>query len=411
MIIKRWAGTAALIAAAIGIGMGIGNAALAQPKAGTVIAQSEIAVANPITAAADLPRAIRVSGAAGKPVTFVPPKGKPITVTSAANTPTIARDLTAGRNYAIRINGQRVGTAMPVTAVARPTALRVMAGAQPGTAVLTWSHAFRAAQGGVVFDVTVVPVSGPGQRITLLVPGHSAVITGLDPALRYAFHVSARNSASRSAAIVATMATPLLAVVTRPAELQPAPVAPNAAQPSAAPTPPGASMQAPGGSGSAAPPAAAPAPQAPPAPPRTRTVWTCPEGAVMLSTTCTTTKQYTFQTETAPYTYQHQSMSYTTHSETRSAGECSYLPNPNSPTGLDIYCPTYTVDVRNPTPAGWTDNGQMWVRSVRESTPSGWTDTGSLWTRQAKDATPTGFTDTGTEWRKVEPATSHEVPA
>jgi hypothetical protein len=128
-------------------------------------------------------------------------------------------------------------------------------------------------------------------------------------------------------------------------------------------------------------PAPAPAsPPAPAAPPATRTIYVCPDGFVDAGTSCTKTIAYTFSTIT-----------YTFHTETSPGGPCNYLPNPNSPTGLDIYCPPPIVStVKDATPAGYTDNGTAWIK---------------------RDATPTGYTDNGSAWVTTTAKVAREVPA
>jgi hypothetical protein len=43
----------------------------------------------------------------------------------------------------------------------------------------------------------------------------------------------------------------------------------------------------------------------------------------------------------------------------------------------------YDQQVKDATPAGWTDNGSSWERTVqqKDATPSGWSDNGSAWIR------------------------------
>lgn len=65
------------------------------------------------------------------------------------------------------------------------------------------------------------------------------------------------------------------------------------------------------------------------------------------------------------------------------------LPNPNSPSGLDIYCyGAYDETV--------ADYGQ-----VKDATPVGYLDSGTGWTRQVKDPAPSGYVDSGTAWVKT----------
>ena len=78
---------------------------------------------------------------------------------------------------------------------------------------------------------------------------------------------------------------------------------------------------------------------------------------------------------------------------------CDYLPNPNSPTGLDIYC------------TGGYDETVLDYGPVKDATPTGYTDTGTAWTHQVKDTAPAGYVDNGTAWVKTVAKVATVVPA
>jgi hypothetical protein len=77
------------------------------------------------------------------------------------------------------------------------------------------------------------------------------------------------------------------------------------------------------------------------------------------------------------------------------------LPNPNSPTGLDIYCPP-----------GWDETVQDYG-NVKDATPSGYTDNGTAWVKevQVKDTAPVGYADSGASWVKTVGKTATTVQA
>ena len=329
---------------------------------------------------------MQISAPGMKPRTLIGPAGQPVVVTG----------LPLGKPVAVSVGGEQLGSITPVGRIGDATGLTVTADPADPTAVdLAWGYRpGRAFAGQPTFTVTATVVGEKTPATTATGAGRTAHLTGLDPQARYTFTVTPANTASTGKASTATMATTL-------AELtgwRPAPKVDSkpAEQPKAATS---VAVQE-------SRPAPAPAPR-----PATRTEWFCPQGSTLDGRECVTTRAYTFSTQTQAYTYSEQTTPYTYHSETRSGGECSYLPNPNSPTGLDIYCPTYTVQVKDAAPAGWSDNGSAYSRTVKDATPTGWTDNGSAWTREVKDAAPAGFTDDGSQWVSRTAASSREVPA
>jgi hypothetical protein len=327
------------------------------------------------------PRTLTVTGHEGRPVTLSAKGTRPRTITVAAGKPAVFTRLVPGKAYTITIGGRRVGTAIPVTAPTPATGLTVATTAVPGTVRLAWQHTPTAAQGPITYIVTarpigVLPVGLSPDPITIESTEPAATLTGLDLNTLYEFTVTARNSTATGPASTATMTRPL-------AGLGIAVPAPTSA-PAPAPTPA---------------PAPAPAPAAPPAPAQQwRTEWFCSEGYTLEDRTCSNQIPYTYSTQTLPYTY---------HSEQ----QLSTISVPATHNGT-IW--TWSC------PSGYSDGGGQWgvgvckgtvTVQVKDATPSGYTDNGTAWTRQVKDTTPSGYTDNGTAWVITQPASSRQVPA
>lgn len=334
---------------------------------------------------------LTVRGHQGKPVTVSTKGEKPRTAVARASSPAVFRNLTAGKSYAVSIGGQRIGTATPVSKPGAAYGLKVATTSTPDGVRLTWSQQAKRSAGKVTYQVTATP-DGVNQRsgktvapMSLTSSVTQAEITGLDPNTLYTFTITPTNTAASGRASSASM-TKTLAELTGTevtADVTPVPEVPAPTPPTPAPAP----APAPGGGG-------APAPSAP----STRTIYVCPDGFSEIAGQCQTTRPYTFHTET-----QRQSYTYTwtkTGTRRNTTNEvCNYLPNPSSPTGLDIYCTgAYDEDVysnvKDATPAGWTDNGSAWVKDV-----------------QVKDAAPAGYSDNGSEWVKTADKVAQVVPA
>jgi hypothetical protein len=308
-------------------------------------------------------------------------KGHPTrSVLARTGRPAVLKGLTPGVRYAITIAGRRIGTAIPLAQVGPAAGLRVATTDTPGTVHITWSHTPARGEGSAVsFEVTAIPLAADGTDtapvITHTATSTTATLSDLDADARYRFTVTPRNTASSGRSTSATM-TRTLAATSGPAAPPPAP-APSA------PTPAPPVVPAP-----------APAPPAPPAPPATKTVYVCPEAYTETSSgQCQKTLPYTFTT--IAYTF-HTGVvgSHVVH---HGPTQCDYLPNPSSPTGLDIYC------------IGAWDETVLDYGQVKDATPTGYTDTGTAWTK--KDPTPSGYTDTGTAWVQTVPKVAKIVPA
>jgi hypothetical protein len=323
---------------------------------------------------------LTVTGHQGKRVTATA-KGRPTrAVTTAASKPAVLKGLAPGVRYTVRIGGRKVATAIPLAQVGAAAGLRVETTGTPGAVQLSWTHAPALHEGDdVSYDITATPLMADGSdgpaAVTGTATGSSATLTGLETTVRYRFTVTPRNTASAGRASSATMTTTLGAL---------------SGTTSATPVPAAAPQPA------VVTPAAGPAPA--PAPgPSTKTIYVCPAGFVTSGDACTDTKPYTFHTETVAYTFHTGVVG--SHIVTHPPTHCDYLPNPNSPTGLDIYC------------TGGYDETVLDYGPVKDTTPTGYTDTGTAWTHQVKDTAPTGYVDTGTAWVKTATKVPTVVPA
>jgi hypothetical protein len=146
-------------------------------------------------------------------------------------------------------------------------------------------------------------------------------------------------------------------------------------------------------------PAAAPAA---PAPPRTRTVYVCPDGFTEVNSICTTTLPYTYST--LAYTFHQEPYSVTVqdpptvYAADRAQSTGTLCPWGGSPNAGGDLCSI----------AGGTHQETRY-NTVKDTTPSGYTDTGAEWKR--KNAAPIGCTDDGTQWVRATAKIATEVPA
>jgi hypothetical protein len=152
-------------------------------------------------------------------------------------------------------------------------------------------------------------------------------------------------------------------------------------------------------------PAAAPQPvaaPAAPAPPRTRTIYVCPDGFTEVNSICTTTLPYTYTT--LAYTYHQEPYTVTVqdpptvYAADRAQSTGTLCPWGGSPNAGGDLCSI---------PGG--THQETRYNTVKDTTPAGFTDTGTEWKK--KDAAPTGYTDNGTQWIKTTAKIAIEVPA
>lgn len=365
----------------------------APASAGEVIAAETVAVAPAATtpsgavgldvptAVASRPRTITVTNHKGKSVVLFA-KGEQIRRNLAPGSkPATFSDLTAGRIYTVSVGGQPIGTVVALDAPSAASGLRVSTTDRTGTVALEWSHRATRTTGGADIEYVVAASSPTAADVTTVVKAaHTAELSGLDPQALYSFSVTPRNNAGSGKATKASMTRTLAQLAGTPSKTTETPAAPEVKRAESTPVP-------------------APAPAPAPAPgPSTRTIWVCPDGYSEAAGQCQTTRAYTFHSETETRAYTYTWTKVGSHQEP-SGEPCNYLPNPNSPTGLDIYCPPpRTVDdfanVKDATPSGYTDNGSAWVRTV-----------------QVKDTAPTGYADDGTQWVKTAAKVERVVPA
>lgn len=347
-----------------------------------VVASSAPAAVNVTSgprATATAPREISVVGHGGQPVTLSAKGMATKRIPRPGKAPATFTGLTPGKSYTVRVGGKAIGN---VTALDRPSAasgLNVRTTDQPSVVALNWQHQSTAATGGKAVQYVVTATSPTAPTVTAKVSANHAInLSGLDTSALYTFTVTPLNAAGSGKGTKAAM-TRSLADITGvgkvPTTASPAPAVDPAPKQTPAPAPAPVA-------------AAAPAPAPAPAAPRTTTIYVCPDGYSANGDLCQQTRAYTFHTESVPYTYHWGVVgSHIVHHA--STDPCNYLPNPSSPTGLDIYCPP-----------GW-DETVYDYGNIKDATPTGYTDNGTSWDHQVKDAPPAGFSDDGTQYVKT----------
>jgi hypothetical protein len=334
------------------------------------VTQDQASAAGP-HAEATIVNGIQVTQHGGKPVT-VSSKGQP-TVTQRAKpvAPLRFTGLVPGKAYTVRI-GNVTRTVVPVTKVGDASGLVVTSSA-PDRVELAWVHTQTPQNGGNAVSYAIT-ATAPGQRTIeeTVVGARSAVLTGLSPDALYTFTVTPRNSASIGKASRATMSRTLQQIHGTSTNQPPSPPTTPQAPSITVVVPPAGPSTPPG--------------------PGTQTIYICPTGYRDNGAECIRTQPYTYATQ--PYTYT--TRAYTYHNETYQVniGSC-VVPMPDGGSAVYENCmETRTRSVKDPTPFGWIDTGNEWVK--KDPTPSGWTDTGTGWAK--KDPTPSGWMDDGTQW-------------
>lgn len=327
------------------------------------------------TAVASKPRTITVSNHRGRSVVLFA-KGEQIRRNLSPGTkPATFTTLTAGRLYTVSVGGQPIGTVVALDAPSAASGLRVSTTDRPGTVALEWQHKATRATGGSDVEFVVTATSATAPEVSAAVRGvHTAELTGLEPQALYSFSVTPRNSAGSGKATKAAMTRTLAQLTGTPTKTVDIPSAPTPRPADATPTP-----------------APAPAPG-----PSTRTIWVCPEGYAEVAGQCQTTLAYTFHnaTETRAYTYTWTQTGTRRNTDNQT---CGYLPDAYGNPVVECWGaydePVYS-NVKDGTPAGYTDNGTAWVRTI-----------------QVKDAAPAGYADNGTQWVKTAAKVERTVPA
>ena len=396
------------LALAIGsTAIGSVTTAYAAESPGTVVAAAQTAAKPRILASS--PRGLTVTGVHGSSVTIVTRSGPgsttPITKSPDKSGRVTFSNLIAGANYVVVHDGKIIGSGTPVNAVGSATDLVVRATSKNNTVKLDWSHKATKTNGGagVTYVITAKPAGGSGKTVTAEMTGtstrsssaaKSSTLSGLDPDALYVFTITPKNSAGTGKSSVARMersladitgikstgaAEPVVVVnEVEPAE-KPVAVKPTEAKPAT--------------------PAPAPAPAPGPASPSTRTIYVCPDAYTETgSGVCEKTSAYTYT-----------SIGYTYHSEPNyvqvqiGTTERSHPFDGNACGWGTLYgntCYEYTAVY---------ETRQQGTNQVKDATPAGYTDTGSTWSK--KDSMPAGYTDNGSVWVQTTAKVAKVVPA
>lgn len=386
---------ASAVTAGVCVAMLTAPMANAEPVANSLIAQDDApAPLAPSTVVvgvdADIPSGLTVRGAADK-VISVQGAGEKTRTGKAIKpgSPVVFNKLTPGKVYTVLIGGKRIGTATPVAAPSPAWGLTVSTTGQLGTVALEWKHQVTKAQGKVSYQVTATPQvinarSLPSPKaVTAQVAAMSWTLENLDPAVLYTFSVTPVNSAATGAATTAAMSRTLGEIFgTGQVTSDPAPALPATQAPAPAPVP-----------------ASVPAPAPGPVAPTTRTIYVCPDAYTETgSGVCEKTSAYTYT-----------SIGYTYHSEPNyvqvqiGTTERSHPFDGNACGWGTLYgntCYEYTAVY---------ETRQQGTNQVKDTTPAGYTDTGSTWSK--KDAMPTGYTDNGSAWVQTTAKVAKIVPA
>lgn len=375
---RNWALTLISATAVASLTFAVAPTATAAPVEGAVIATGPALASEPPDATvvgvdANIVAGLTITGHRGKPVTVTTAGEATRAVTAKPSSPIVVRKLTPGKTYAVSIAGKRIATATPLAQVTPSGSLTVRVGSEPGTVDLAWAHRAKPAHGQVTFAITATAQNRSARSTATIAPISTqsrspiATLSGLDPQTLYRFDVVARNSASSSAPTTAVMTRTLADLTGVPAQSVDPVAIPTPVPASASPQPTSGST----GGGSSA--------------PTTRTVYMCPDGFSENAGMCEQTASYTFHTETqtVSYTYTYGITGTETFTDTCSSGYTDadgnfhWVEQPHACTKTrNVY-----GDIKNPTPAGYSDNGSAWVKDI-----------------QVKDAAPAGYADNGTAW-------------
>ena len=362
-------------------------------------------------------RAITVRTEPGAKVTVAPSQGKGKTRAKKAGRDGVAifTKLKAGRQYTVTASDESVSV-VPVLVVGPAARLTARTTDMPTVVELTWDHRATARRGGasITYRLTATPItSTPGDDDSDLIVLEAtatqspALLTGLDPMAIYEFRVTPINALGDGTPSIARMATPL-----REQE-------PDTATPIDPPRPAPSRSTGPSSSESRT----SSSPPSSPSGPRTRTVWVCPDDYLEVGDQCRKTADYTFTTQAYTFHDDVQTAPYTFHTvQTGPAPIISEFSTENvCPSGYNLedygaqgkICRLYgsppTTQVKDPAPAGWTDNGTTYERTVQvqDETPDGFTDDGTQWIK--RDDPPSGWTDDGTRYVRVTSKVAHTV--
>lgn len=386
---------AAAISACAALTLGIAGPALAAPgssdsTAGIVVAQD---TSRALTAKPSAPGVITVSAAPKTRVSVfsksrTKASAQPMSKVTDAQGKATFTQLTPGATFTVMTS--TASTSVTVIGEAGDARnLTVTTSELPNSLELTWAHKDSAAQGKVRYRVEAFtsapektsPKESPstGERITDVVTKPVALLTDLNPNVRYTFRVTPFNELGDGKSTTARMNRTLAEITGRSGvevevesdgiELG-APVAPATPVSTPAVTP----EVAPNSNGGSN-----PIPQ--PAAPRTRTIYVCPDGYSDNGASCQKTMGYTYSTRDYTYTYgktgtelvwDRCSSAYTDEN-----GQFHWIEQPHDcQVSRDVY-----GNIKDATPAGWSDTGSNW--SKKDDAPSGWSDDGSQWVQTA----------------------------
>lgn len=310
------------------------------------------------------------------------------------------KKLIPGVTYQVTSTFQGNSDSTKVTAVNKPgkaSALTVSTTSVPNQLQLAWKQNLTPQMGDVTYRVQAIPSKSTLPTITKETNKTKFVMSDLNSTTGYTFTVTPHNALADGGSTTAVMTRSLDDITGRAAT-----IAEPVVEPKAEPTPEPKVIPAP-----------QPAPQPAPRPsgPSTRTIYVCPAGFSESGDLCIQTKAYTFHTETntQPYTY---------HSESRVeacwGGEnCPGSQYVNFGTDWSgTTCPNGGT-MHNGQCLGWTQSSRTVTYQVKDATPAGWTDNGSAYAQdvQVKDTMPAGYTDDGSQWVKTVAKEAKVVPA
>lgn len=383
---------AAVIGTCAALTMGIAGPALAAP--GNSDATSGIVVArdssNTITAKPSAPGAITVSASPKTRVSmFIKSRAKesaqPLSKVTDSKGEVTFTTLTPGATYTVMTSSASTS----VTVLGSPGDARnltVTTTELPNSLELTWAHKDSAAQGKVRYRVeafaNATNKNGPNgkessvERITDVVSKPTALITDLNPNVRYTFRVTPFNELGDGKSTTARMNRTLAEITGRSGDVVEVEAdstdSVSPATPLATPSKsPEETQNANSGSN--------PIPQ--PAAPRTRTIYVCPDGYSDNGSACQKTMGYTYSTR--DYTYTYGKTGTETYTDTCASGytddqgQFHWVEQPHPCTRTrDVY-----GNIKDATPVGWSDTGSNW--SKKDDAPAGWSDDGSQWVQTA----------------------------
>ncbi len=378
MKINRLAPIAAAITLSLTLPLAIGTAiAPVGAFASEVIAQ-DLTNRSSISATPNAPNSLVITAAPGVSLKVKAAGSKSRSVKTNKKGTAVVKKLVAGRNYTISSRSDSI-TAMPVIPVTPASGLRVATTNTPGNVELTWKHTSSPAQGAVKYQVAAEPLNNKGVPVTAETTQQSLVLVGLDLATRYQFTVTPVNALGSGTPTSAIMAKTLGDItgktVVEQAQPVPSPKATPAANPHPAPAPVG---------------------------PSTRTIYVCPDGFTEAGNLCEkimpytyTTTQYTFHTETYTVTVEKPGPAYAADTAQSTGTPCPWGGTLNAAGDLCLMPPVMETETR--------------TREVKDNTPAGYTDNGTEWVK--KNEIPAGYTDNGTAWVKITAKEARVVPA